>query len=188
MFRKYGNANKIGSGRRYRGRDCPARTEAAAWAPHLPDWDKRMSPDAPIVYSSTTAFAAHVLPPRARISLPWVPISPRTLEMDGGSLPPNFDLVPALHALLVKVLDPGVSEGYLSTKDIATVAATMKLKLQKARASLADLESSERTVAADDLEIQTLQAKIARQRHMLTNIATSIDMGPTTAGLPDRAS
>ena len=96
--------------------------------------------------------------------------------MANGSLSPNFDLVPALHALLVKVLDPGDPEGYLSTKDVANIDATIKSKLQKARASLAEVEGSERTITADDLEIHDMQAKIAGQRQALLKIAASVNV------------
>jgi hypothetical protein len=105
--------------------------------------------------------------------------------------PQLFDLLPLLHALLLRLQPPppppppgaatstsrlpssstSRSPRPLDVKDLPTAAAPLKIRLQKARAVIAALPDIQRDVADQEREIAALDARIARLRRVLVALA-----------------
>ncbi|MCJ1318607.1 hypothetical protein MMC15_003937 [Xylographa vitiligo] len=91
------------------------------------------------------------------------------------TLPPadTFDFIPPLHALLSRLLVPqsDAAGNTLAPKDLATEAAAIKIKIQKARAAVQVLPDVERSVAAQREEIEELEERIREQKRVLRQVA-----------------
>ncbi|MCJ1286193.1 hypothetical protein MMC26_005538 [Xylographa opegraphella] len=93
-----------------------------------------------------------------------------------NTLPPGdtFDIIPPLHALLARL--PGTQAESTGTttllpKDLATEAAAIKIKIQKARVAVQVLPDVERSVAEQQAEIGELEERIREQERVLREIA-----------------
>ncbi|MCJ1385183.1 hypothetical protein MMC17_008304 [Xylographa soralifera] len=91
------------------------------------------------------------------------------------TLPPadTFDFIPPLHTLLSRLLvSQAESAGTtLSPKDLATEAAAIKIKIQKARAAVQVLPDVDRSVAEQQGEIEELEERIREQKRVLREVA-----------------
>ncbi|MCJ1432514.1 hypothetical protein MMC27_001871 [Xylographa pallens] len=92
------------------------------------------------------------------------------------TLPPadTFDFIPPLHALLSRLLvnhTDITGNNTLSPKDLATEAAAIKIKIQKARAAVQALPDVGRSVAEQQGEIGELEERIQEQRRVLWDVA-----------------
>ncbi|MCJ1375882.1 hypothetical protein MMC20_007120 [Loxospora ochrophaea] len=104
------------------------------------------------------------------------PSNPMDLDSAPFALPPpqTFDILPPLHALLGRLLPPPDSTSSapaLSPKDLATEAAAIKIKIQKARAAVQGLPDVERTIEEQQEEIRELEDKISGLKGALARIA-----------------
>jgi RNA polymerase II transcription mediator complex subunit 9 len=81
-------------------------------------------------------------------------------------LPTNaFDFLPDLHALLLRA-----SRDELDQKDVDHESSHIRLKIEKARAMVANLPDMDRTVAEQKREIQELEERIEKQRAMIKGV------------------
>ena len=91
-----------------------------------------------------------------------------------ATLPPAevFDILTSLYTLLspLLLLEQGAAEAHPSKKDVASVVANIKAKVQKARASLDNLPGMSRTLNAQAAEIHMLQEMIVKHRQALLDL------------------
>ncbi|MCJ1291603.1 hypothetical protein MMC34_003148 [Xylographa carneopallida] len=93
------------------------------------------------------------------------------------TLPPaaTFDFIPPLHALLSRLLvlqsDTTGNANALAPKELATEAASIKIKIQKARAAVQALPDVQRSVSEQRAEIGELEKRIRAQRGVLWEVA-----------------
>ncbi|MCJ1256760.1 hypothetical protein MMC24_004584 [Lignoscripta atroalba] len=100
--------------------------------------------------------------------------SPPSPHSNALPSPQTFDIVPPLHALLSRLLVSSVegsAESPISPKDLATEAAAIKIKIQKARAAAETLPDIHRTVAEQEEEIDELYGRIVGLKKVLGQIA-----------------
>ncbi|KAI9735933.1 MAG: hypothetical protein M1834_001399 [Cirrosporium novae-zelandiae] len=87
--------------------------------------------------------------------------------------PQTFDSLPPLHALLSR-LDPSQSpypkQQPLDAKDLPVEASGIKVRLQKARATVQELPETDKSLADQEEEIQELLEKIAKQKEVLKDL------------------
>jgi len=87
------------------------------------------------------------------------------------TLPPpsTFDLLPPLHQLLSRLLDSTVypHDEPLETKDLATAAAAIKLKIEKARTAITGLPDISRTVEDLNEEAEECARRVEKLRLVL---------------------
>ena len=93
-----------------------------------------------------------------------------------ATLPPadTFDFIPPLHALLSRLLvnqSETTGNHTLSPKDLATEAAAIKIKIQKARAAVQVLPDVDRSVVEQQEEIGELEQRIREQKRVLWEVA-----------------
>jgi len=108
------------------------------------------------------------------------------------SLPPSdaFDFLPLTYDLLARLLPTAATSssnlpsiinnssnnnsskppGHLEPKDVGTEASRIRLKIQKARALVADLPDISRSIGEQEVEISELREKVRRQREILGGI------------------
>lgn len=88
--------------------------------------------------------------------------------------PQTFDIIPPLHNLLACLianpLDPS-NPPSLSPKDLATEAGLIKLKIQKAKASIESLPDIDRSTEEQEAEIRELEERIRLLRSVRRDIA-----------------
>ncbi|RPA95977.1 hypothetical protein L873DRAFT_1812063 [Choiromyces venosus 120613-1] len=78
-------------------------------------------------------------------------------------LPANaFDFIPDLHALLLRV-----SREELELKDVDHESSHIRLKMEKARAMVANLPDVDRSLEEQKKEIRDLEERIEKQRGMI---------------------
>ncbi|KAI9823304.1 MAG: hypothetical protein M1832_002528 [Thelocarpon impressellum] len=105
------------------------------------------------------------------------------------SLPPvsTFDVLPALHTLLSRLLPSATStEPPLEPQHLATEASALKIRLQKARAAVERLPDIERLPAEQETEIRTLEERVARQRDVLRGLGERVRAGGDEGDAPRR--
>lgn len=137
---------------------------------------------------SATPYA----PASARASLPptgaATPALPAPVAPIPGLPPPStFDFLPDLHKLLRRLLEtpPHLSaatptpaqlsaDGPLDIQHVATAANDVRLKMQKARRAVMALPEIDRTCEDQEDEIEDLEARIARAKAALTELARPV--------------
>ena len=92
--------------------------------------------------------------------------------MSSSSLPPpsSFDIIPALHSLLSRLSSSLENSSYvppLSLKDVAAEAASVKIRIQKARALVDTLPDIDRTVEEQEGDLEELKTMIGKQKRTL---------------------
>jgi len=111
------------------------------------------------------------------------------VSLPSGLSPDSIDTVPVLASIISRLQDlsptpittsgspPATSPsqitgstGPLATKDIHTATDELKHKFQKAREQVKELPDIDRTIGEQEMEIQELEEKIARQREVLERL------------------
>ncbi|KAF2849276.1 hypothetical protein T440DRAFT_399266 [Plenodomus tracheiphilus IPT5] len=130
-------------------------------------------------------------PASARASLPPTGSATPALPLPAAappSLPPpsTFDVLPDLHRLLRRLLEPpgqppgatpspaqASADGPLDIQHIATAANDIRLKIQKARRAVLSLPGVDRTCQDQEDEIHDLEARIASLKASLSELGRS---------------
>ncbi|KAL7270767.1 hypothetical protein RUND412_006517 [Rhizina undulata] len=76
-----------------------------------------------------------------------------------------FDFLPDLHALIQRV-----ANDELDAKDIAHESSRIRLKIQRARAMVAELPKVDKSLEEERKEIRELEERIARQKEMISSL------------------
>lgn len=127
-------------------------------------------------------------PASARASLPPTGAATPALQPPAASasasasqgLPPptTFDILPDLHSLLKRLIDPAPpsastqpgADGPLEIQHVATAATDVRLKLQRARRAVLALPEIDRTCEDQEEELEDLEARIARLKASLREL------------------
>lgn len=124
-------------------------------------------------------------PASARASLPPTGAATPALHASASAsasqgLPPptTFDVLPDLHNLLKRLIDPTPTpaptqlgaDGPLEIQHVATAATDVRLKLQRARRAVLALPEIDRTCEDQAEEIEDLEARIARLKASLREL------------------
>ena len=123
-------------------------------------------------------------PASARASLPPTGAATPALQPPAASasasasqgLPPptTFDILPDLHSLLKRLIDPAPTQpgadGPLEIQHVATAATDVRLKLQRARRAVMALPEIDRTCEDQEEEIEDLEARIVRLKASLREL------------------
>lgn len=93
--------------------------------------------------------------------------------------PETFDILPALHELLSRLLSPSEDpsrpptypqQEHLSPQQLQAEASIVRNKIRKARETVAALPDIDRSISEQEAEIASLREKIARQQHVLQGL------------------
>lgn len=94
--------------------------------------------------------------------------------------PETFDIVPALHELVSRLLSPSDDPSRLATypqqeqlspQQLQAEASVIRNKIRKAREAVAALPDVERSFSEQESEIKSLRERIARQQDILQGLA-----------------
>ncbi|KAF1923630.1 uncharacterized protein M421DRAFT_74965 [Didymella exigua CBS 183.55] len=126
------------------------------------------------------ASARASLPPTAAAT-PALLHAPASAYASPGLPPPaTFDIVPDLHKLLKRIIDApppdpssqsAAADGPLEIQHVATAATDIRLKIQRAQRAVMSLPEIGRTCADQEEEIEDLEARIARLKASLRELA-----------------
>ncbi|KAI9680808.1 MAG: hypothetical protein M1817_004248 [Caeruleum heppii] len=87
--------------------------------------------------------------------------------------PAALDVLPALHALLSRLVPDPTSTSLappLEPQHLASEAAGLKVRLQKAKAAIEQLPDMERSITQQEKEMQQVEARIREQRDVLRGL------------------
>ncbi|KAF1920619.1 RNA polymerase II transcription mediator complex subunit 9-domain-containing protein [Ampelomyces quisqualis] len=138
---------------------------------------------APTPHASASARASQ--PPTGAATPAPPPAAPAT-----PAIPPpsTFDVLPDLHRVLARLLETSAqppaatpspsqpsADGPLEIQHVATAANDVRLKMQKARRAVLALPDVDRTCEDQDDEIADLEARIARLKASLRELARPVE-------------
>ena len=103
--------------------------------------------------------------------------------------PQTFSIIPSIHALLLRLqagtstnnvnettqttsFDAGAQQPPLLLKDLPSAAASIRLKISKAKATVDSLPDIERTIEEQEEEIKALEARVSRLRSTIGHVGT----------------
>ncbi|KAF1362461.1 hypothetical protein EJ07DRAFT_153368 [Lizonia empirigonia] len=97
--------------------------------------------------------------------------------------PTTFDILPDLHRLLKRLIDTAPTpapaqanaDGPLEIQHVATAATDIRLKIQRAQRAVLALPEIDRTCEDQEEEIEDLEARIARLKASLRELARPTD-------------
>lgn len=169
-----------------RGASDKARPPAS---PPSPAISTITTPCPPAILIMSGAATPHA-PASARASLPPTGSATALQALQAPApaspgLPPptTFDILPDLHRLLKRLIDTAPTptpaqanaDGPLEIQHVATAATDIRLKIQRAQRAVLALPEIDRTCEDQEEEIEDLEARIARLKASLRELARPTD-------------